>query len=453
MRLAIRSWAWRTHGPRIDRFIPFPPRGIFQSYVPSGHRELPFFRIEFLHMSDIRLPDALVERGVSGKKIVLFVLDGVGGLPHSGSGLTELETARTPHLDELARRSSLGALIPVRPGIAAGSGPGHLSLFGYDPIQYLIGRGALSALGVGFDLRAGDLAARLNLATLDGEDRVLDRRAGRPSDGEGRRVIALARERIVPPEGVQVFLEHEKEHRAVLILRGPDLGAELTDTDPQETGVGPLPVRALAPASERGAGLVQGILDQIRDILRDEDVINGVLARGFAAYEGYPSFHDRYGLRALAIAQYPMYRGVSRLVGMDVKQVPARPEDLVVLLSEYYEEYDFFFLHYKYTDSRGEDGDFDAKVAAIETVDALIPGITALEPEVLIVTGDHSTPATFKAHSWHSVPVLLASPWARPTGSRFTETEARKGDLGTFRGKHLMTLALAHAGRLLKFGA
>ncbi len=404
-------------------------------------------------MSDIRLPDALVEHGVKDKKIVLLVLDGLGGLPHPGSGLTELETARTPHLDALAGRSSLGALIPVRPGIAAGSGPGHLSLFGYDPIQYLIGRGALSALGVGFDLRAGDLAARLNLATLDEEGRVLDRRAGRPSDEEGRRVVALARDRIVPPEGVQVFLEHEKEHRAVLILRGPELGAELTDTDPQETGVKPLPVRARTSASERSARLMQEILDQIRETLRGEDVVTGVLARGFAAYEGYPSFSDRYGLRAVAIAQYPMYRGVARLVGMDVKKVPGTPDELVPLLSEYYREYDFFFLHYKYTDSRGEDGDFEAKVAAIEAVDALVPGITALDPEVLIVTGDHSTPATFKAHSWHSVPVLLASPWARPTGHRFTETEARRGDLGTFRGKHLMTLALAHAGRLSKFGA
>jgi 2,3-bisphosphoglycerate-independent phosphoglycerate mutase len=316
-----------------------------------------------------------------------------------------------------------------------------------------MGRGALSALGVGFDLRAGDLAARLNLATLDGEGLVQDRRAGRPSDEEGRRVVEKVRNGITSPEGIEVFLEHEKEHRAVLIFRGEGLGADLSDTDPQETGTTPLPVVALVPGSERSASLMQGILDQIQLILRDEPVVTGMLARGFAAYEGYPTFEARYGLRALAIAQYPMYRGVARLVGMDVKEVPTNPSELVVLLEKHFDDYDFFFLHFKYTDSRGEDGDFDGKVKAIESVDPLLPRIQELGPEVLVVTGDHSTPATLKAHSWHSVPVLIASPWARPTGGRFGESDCRKGDLGTFEGKHLMTLALAHAGRLGKFGA
>jgi 2,3-bisphosphoglycerate-independent phosphoglycerate mutase len=404
-------------------------------------------------MSQIQFPDSQVERDVTGKKIVLLVMDGLGGLPHPRTGLTELESARTPNLDALAGRSSLGALIPVSPGIAPGSGPGHLSLFGYDPVRYLIGRGALSALGVGFDLRAGDLAARLNLATLDADDRIVDRRAGRPSDEEGRRIVSRVRDALSAPGGVEIFLEHEKEHRAVLVLRGSNLGADLTDSDPQETGVPPHPVKPLDPGSERSAELMQDILDQIRDILRDEEVVTGVLARGFAAYEGYPSFLERYGLKALAIAQYPMYRGVARLVGMDVKDIPGSPSELVDLLRAGFEEHDFFFLHYKYTDSRGEDGDFDAKVKAVEEVDRLIPRIVELDPEVLIVTGDHSTPATFKAHSWHSVPVLLASPWARPTGGTFGESECRKGDLGTFEGKHLMSLALAHASRLAKFGA
>jgi 2,3-bisphosphoglycerate-independent phosphoglycerate mutase len=404
-------------------------------------------------MAAIRLPDALVDRGADGKKIVLFVLDGVGGLPHPKTGLTELETADTPVLDGLAGKSSLGALVPVLPGITPGSGPGHLSLFGYDPVEYIVGRGALSALGVDFDLQAGDLAARLNLATLDGEGLVRDRRAGRPSDEEGRRVVEKVRNGITPPAGIEVFLEHEKEHRAVLILRGEGLKAHLSDTDPQDTGVSPLPVVALNPDSERSATLMQGVLDQIQVILSDEPVVSAVLARGFAAYEGFPSFQDRYGVRALAIAQYPMYRGVARLVGMDVREVPKDPSELVVILERYFDEYDFFFLHFKYTDSRGEDGDFDAKVKAIESVDPLVGGILELAPEVLVVTGDHSTPATFKAHSWHAVPVLIASPWARPTGGRFGETECRKGELGTFEGKHLMALALAHADRLAKFGA
>jgi len=404
-------------------------------------------------MPNIRFPDALVDRGVEGKKIVLFVLDGLGGLPHPDSGLTELEAARTPNLDALAEVSSLGSLVPVAPGITPGSGPGHLSLFGYDPTEHLMGRGALSALGVGFDLRAGDLAARLNLATLDGEGLILDRRAGRPSDEEGRRIVEKARYGITPPGRIELFLEHEKEHRAVLILRGEGLKAGLSDTDPQETGVPPSPVVALDPGSEKSASVMQDVLDQIQVVLRDEPVVSGVLARGFAAYEGYPSFEERYGLRALAIAQYPMYRGVARLVGMDVREVPTDTSELVPLLQRYFEEYDFFFLHFKYTDSRGEDGDFDAKVKAIESVDPLVAQLRQLGPEVLVVTGDHSTPATLKAHSWHTVPTLISSPWARPTGSRFGESDCREGELGTFEGKHLMTLALAHAGRLAKFGA
>ncbi len=404
-------------------------------------------------MTSIRLPDDLVERGVEGKKIVLFVLDGLGGLPHPETGLTELETARTPKLDEAARSASLGALIPVTPGVAPGSGPGHLALFGYDPVEYIIGRGALSALGVGFDLQAGDLAARLNLATLDEEGRVLDRRAGRPDDETGRRIVEKMRSGVGAPEGVDLFLEHEKEHRAVLILRGGGLEAELTDSDPQETGVPPLPVRARDQGSEKSANLMQGILDQIRRALADEPVVNGVLARGFAAYEGYPSFKDRYGLNALAIAQYPMYRGVARLVGMDVRDVPSTPGEIPGILADRWEEYDFFFLHFKYTDSRGEDGDFQAKVEAIESVDPLIPAIRELGPEVFMVTGDHSTPATFGAHTWHSVPLLLESPWARPTGQAFGEKDCRAGDVGTMAARHLMSLALAHAGRLAKFGA
>jgi len=339
----------------------------FPTAGPPGATHDHSEKIESEIMPHFRFPDALVDRGVEGKKIVLFVLDGLGGLPHPDSGLTELEAAKTPNLDALAGVSSLGSLVPVAPGITPGSGPGHLSLFGYDPTEHLMGRGALSALGVGFDLRAGDLAARLNLATLDRNGLVQDRRAGRPSDAEGRRIVEKARDGIVPPGGIEVFLEHEKEHRAVLILRGEGLEANLSDTDPQETGVSTSPVVALDPGSEKSASVMQDVLDQIQMLLKDEPVVTGVLARGFAAYEGYPSFEDRYGLKALAIAQYPMYRGVARLVGMDVKDVPSDTSELVPLLERHFEDYDFFFLHFKYTDSRGEDGDFDAKVEAIES--------------------------------------------------------------------------------------
>ncbi len=406
-------------------------------------------------MDITKLPDQLVERGDEAGRILLLVMDGVGGLPDPDTGLTELETARTPNLDALADRASLGVHDPVGRGITPGSGPGHLALFGFDPVANQIGRGALSALGVGFELRPGDVAVRLNLATLDDQGRIVDRRAGRPADDEGRRVVEAIRASLDAWDGagVELFIEHVKEHRAVLVFRGPGLAADLADTDPQEVGVPSDPVHALSPSSSEMAGLVERVLDRITGTIADEPVINGVLARGFAMFEGFPTFETRYGLRALAIAQYPMYRGVARLVGMDVLEVPGSDEEAAEIYARRHEEYDFAFVHFKSPDARGEDGDFGAKVAAIEKIDALIPSFLACKPDVVLVTGDHSTPAAIGAHSWHSVPVLLASSWARPTGGTFGETSCRKGDLGRLAGKDLMSLALAHAGRLQKFGA
>lgn len=398
------------------------------------------------------IPDDLVEAGET--RIVFLVMDGLGGLPHPETGLTELETANTPNLDRLARRSALGLLEPVGKGITPGSGPGHLSLFGYEPLRWTIGRGVLSALGVGFDLREGDVAVRLNFATVDEEGRVTDRRAGRPSDEENRRLVAKLRDGVEAPAGVEIFFEGEKEHRLVLVLRGPNLSADLSDTDPQETGVPALHVRPLADGAEYSARLVQTVLNEATRVLADEPHANAVLARGFAAFERYPSMADRFKLRSRAIARYPMYGGVARLLGMEVLPIPASDEDSVAALAEGFEQYDFHFVHFKAVDSRGEDGDFAAKVAAIEAVDALIPQVEALEPDVLVVTGDHSTPSRYRAHSWHPVPILLASPWTRPDEeATFGERSCRRGELGIFPAVELMTLALAHAGRLAKFGA
>ena len=403
-------------------------------------------------MSGFTVPDDLVVRDGDGGRIVLMVMDGIGGLPGPG-GRTELEAARTPNLDRLATQSSLGILDPVAPGVTPGSGPGHLSLFGYDPLVWRIGRGALSALGIGFDLRPGDLAVRLNLATLDTSGNVMDRRAGRPPDAEGERIVAKMQAEVTAPDGVQIWLRPVKEHRAVLVVRGSDLWADLEDTDPQETGVPPLPVTATDPRAEATARLVQDLLGQAREAIAGEPVINGILARGFARHDGIPSLRERFGLRSTVIAKYPMYRGVARLVGMTVDGVPGDDAETVRMLSDAWGRFDYHFLHFKATDARGEDGDFDAKVAAAEAIDALVPEVLALEPDVLIVTGDHSTPATYAAHSWHGVPVLISSPWCRPTATAFGECECRTGDLGRFRGKELMSLALAHAGRLEKYGA
>ena len=402
--------------------------------------------------SEIRFPDALVE--AEGGRIVLLVLDGLGGLPHEQTGHTELESARTPNLDRIARHATLGLHQPVGWGVAPGSGPGHLALFGYDPVRYNIGRGVLSALGVGFALQPGDIAIRLNFATLDAEGRITDRRAGRPSDDENRRLIGKLREGVAQIGGLQVFFESEKEHRAVLVLRGRALSAALADTDPQETGVPPLPATATDPAARETAMLLQQVLDRAFEVLRDEPRANALLARGIDAYHAFPSVQERYRLKARAIAKYPMYRGVARLVGMDSDAVPGSDEESVRTLAQNFTDYDFHFVHFKAIDSRGEDGDFDAKVAAIEAVDALIPQVEALAPDVLVVTGDHSTPARLRAHSWHPVPILLASPYARPQpDATFGERACLRGELGVFPAQHIMTLALAHARRLAKYGA
>lgn len=400
----------------------------------------------------INFPDTLVD--AHGGRIVLLVLDGLGGLPHEQTGLTELETARTPNLDRIAARASLGLHQPVGWGIAPGSGPGHLSLFGYDPVKYNIGRGVLSALGVGFPLQPGDIAIRLNFATIDAEGRITDRRAGRPNDEDNARLIEKLRTGVASHGGVQVFFESEKEHRAVLVLRGRALSAALADTDPQETGVPPLRASATEPDGEETAQLLQAVLERAFAVLKDEPKANALLARGIDAYHEFPSFTSRYRLKARAIAKYPMYRGVARLVGMETSDASESDEDSVRRLAENFDQYDFHFVHFKAVDSRGEDGDFDAKVKAIEAIDALVPQVEALKPDVLVVTGDHSTPSRFRAHSWHPVPILIASQWTRPQAdATFGERACQRGELGIFPGMSIMTLALAHAQRLAKYGA
>ena len=397
-------------------------------------------------------PDAVVDG--SGGRIVLVVLDGLGGLPHPETGRTELESASTPNLDALASISAIGLHIPVTHGIAPGSGPGHLALFGYDPVQYNIGRGVLSALGVGFDLEPGDVAVRLNFATIDAGGRVTDRRAGRPSDAENKRLVTRLRESVGAPAGVQIFFEPEKEHRAVLVLRGRDLVADVTDTDPQETGVPPLRTEARTAKAGPLASTLQQVLDEAFRVLSDEPVANALLARGIDAFHRYPTFLERFRLRGEAIARYPMYRGVAKLVGMDPAPPAADDAGSVETLARRFDQYDFHFIHFKAIDSRGEDGDFDAKAAAIEAIDSLIPRIVDLEPDVMIVTGDHSTPAALRSHSWHPVPILIASRWCRPVpDATFGERSCARGELGIFPASSIMTLALAHAGRLQKFGA
>ncbi|MEX0718414.1 MAG: 2,3-bisphosphoglycerate-independent phosphoglycerate mutase [Planctomycetaceae bacterium] len=385
-------------------------------------------------------------------KIVLFVADGLGGLPLEPGGQTELEAAHTPNLDALARRGSLGLSIPVLPGIAPGSGPGHLGLFGYDPLQYRIGRGVLEALGIDFELGPDDVAIRGNFCTLDDAGNISDRRAGRIASDIGKKLCdKLDRIEI---EGVEVFVRPVKEYRLVIVFRGEGLGGNVEDTDPQRTGVPPLEPVGHGEGSIRTADIARQFLRQAREILEDGAPANYLTLRGIDKKPDIPPFEEVYGTRAAAIAVYPMYRGLARLVSMDVLDAGATIDDQLARLEAAWNDYDFFFLHYKYTDSTGEDGDFDAKVKQTEAVDAAMPRITALKPDVLIVTGDHSTPSKLRSHSWHPVPVLLAADTCRFDGSEaFGESQCLRGGLGRFEAKYLMLQALAHAGRLEKFGA
>jgi len=386
-------------------------------------------------------------------KIVMLIIDGLGGLPREPGGKTELETACTPNLDALAAQSALGLTQPAGPGITVGSGPGHLAIFGYDPIEYEIGRGALEALGVDFELGPDDLAARGNFCTVDANGLLVDRRAGRLPTEISRGLAQILR--TIDVQGAEYFVEPVKEHRFVFVMRAPGLSAALSETDPLKVGVEPLPVRALQPEAEQSACLLNKFIAQARRLLADKQPANMITLRGFAKLPALPTYSDLYGLKAAAIAVNGMYRGVARLAGMEVLHVDGDTlADEFSALRNRWEDFDFFFVHVKNTDTFGESGDFEGKVGAIEAVDAHIPCLMALEPDVIIVGGDHSSPAVLKSHSWHPVPVLLYSKYVRPDGvTKFGERACLRGSLGILPAKDIMPLALANAGRMIKWGA
>jgi 2,3-bisphosphoglycerate-independent phosphoglycerate mutase len=385
-------------------------------------------------------------------KICLVVLDGVGGVRVAGK--TELETARTPHLDELASRSICGVADPVSPGITPGSGPGHLGMFGYDPLGYEIGRGVLEALGIGMELGTADVVARGNFATMDSQGIIIDRRAGRIPTETNKELCALLQEEITAIEGVRVEIRHGKEHRFVLRLTAEWLDGRLEDTDPQREGNPPRFPKPLAPEAEQTARIVKLFLDRVNEVLRGHHPANTVLLRGISQIPAIPSMSDLFKLTPACIATYPMYRGLARLVGMDILETGEEIADEFKTLKENYERYDYFFLHIKKTDSYGEDGNFQKKVEIIEEVDSYIPELLALTPDVIAVTGDHSTPALLKGHSWHPNPFILCSCYERIDDVKeFTEAACVKGGLGRFLAVEEMPLMLASALKLEKFGA
>lgn len=391
----------------------------------------------------------------NGSKIILLVMDGVGGLPLNGK--TELETASTPNLDKLASESACGQHIPVGHGITPGSGPGHLGLFGYDPLEWEIGRGILEAMGLGLEVKRTDIAVRCNYATIE-NGIIKDRRAGRPATEKTAELTKLLSREIQEIDGVKFIFGAGMEHRFAIVMRFPEAltgeAAKVNDSDPQHEGRAPLPFLPGGKKAEKVAAISEKFIRRATEILKDHSPANFVLMRGFSTHPHMPSFEEVYGLRSLAVASYPMYRGISRLLDMEAPDMEGGFDKQIEYLEARYKDFDYFFLHFKKTDSMGEDGNFAGKVKKIEEADSFMPRLLALKPDVLIITGDHSTPAVMKGHSWHPVPFLMKAPYVLGrTCARFTERECLKGEIGTIKTDAIMSLALAQAGRLKKFGA
>jgi len=388
----------------------------------------------------------------SPTKIVLLVIDGLGGLPNQKTGKTELETARTPNLNKLAAKGICGLTDPVGPGITPGSAPGHLALFGYDPLSFSIGRGVLEAIGIDFDLQPDDVAARGNFCTVDEADLVTDRRAGRISTEKCAELCQLLDGLVI--NKVKILVRPVREHRFIAVFRGSGLVLDVSDSDPQQLGVAPVVITARCPEAEEMADMANQFISKAKAILTEHHPANMILLRGFSKHPQLPTMGEVYKLKPAAIASYPMYRGLASLVGMEILETGTSIEDEFTTLKKHYEKHDFFFVHIKGTDSAGEDGDFGRKVSIIEQLDNAISELVDLEPDVIVVTGDHSTPALLKGHSWHPVPILLYSKWCRPDKvSEFSESACISGGLGRFPATSIMTLAMANALKLAKYGA
>ncbi len=392
-------------------------------------------------------------------KLVLLVLDGLGDLAtNAQSRLTPLEAARTPNLDAVvADGCAQGRMIPVAPGITPGSGPGHLGLFGYDPLEFQVGRGVIEALGIGMELKAGDVAARANFCTLDTKGLVTDRRAGRIDTAVCERLCAMLAKKVKKIGDTEVMIKAGKGHRFVVVFRGPGLEGPLTDADPHREGL-PIPtagaVSAESPKARKAADVVAQFYKQALPVIAKEKPANGFLMRGIAHQPEIPLFEERYRLKPACLAVYPMYKGLAQLVGMTKIEGPQTIAEQFERYVAEYDRYGFFFIHYKYTDMHGEDGNFEAKRQAIEELDAALPILLQKRPDVLAITGDHSTPCVIKGHSWHPQPVLLQSAFSgNDKLERFTETGANLGSLGVFEAKYLIRYMQANARMFDKFGA
>ncbi len=400
------------------------------------------------------VPDKILQSLVvqTESKLVMVVMDGIGGLPIQGK--TELEAAKTPNLDRLTPKAAAGMIDPIAFGITPGSGPSHLALFGYDPFKYEIGRGVLEAMGIDVPLSKEDLAVRGNFATIDERGVIIDRRAGRIPTERNREICQFLGNEIKEIEGVRTSIYPGREHRFVLVFRGEGLRDDLTDADPQKEGLQAKGTEGLSQEAQRTAEIVNLYLKKATELLRPFHPANTILLRGFSKVPEIPTLSERFKLRPAAIATYPMYRGLARVVGMEILKTGESLREEVETLRKFFNQYDFFYVHFKKTDMAGEDGNFKMKVRAIEEIDRILPFIFKMRPEVLVITGDHSTPALLKSHSWHPNPLLLFSKYVRPDGlRRFTERNCQRGQLGRFPATGVIPLMLANGLKLKKFGA
>ncbi len=385
-------------------------------------------------------------------KIIMLVVDGLGGLPDPETGKSELESAALPNLDRLARQSACGLTEPVAPGITPGSGPGHMALFGYDPMKYVPGRGVLEGLGIGVPLRDSDVAARGNLCTVNEVGLLTDRRARRMSSEESTPLVRMLNEITVPSVDLSVHLV--RDYRFVLVLRGNGLSDKVSETDPQAVGAAPLEAFALSKDAVETASAANAFVAAAREVLKNRRNANMVLLRGFSQRPNIPDMGETYRLKPAAIAAYPMYRGLAELVGMNVIPTGLAFDDELTTLEDSFDDFDFFFLHHKPADVAGEHGDFETKVASLEELDSRIPRILDLGADTLVVAGDHSTPAIMGSHSWHPVPLLVNSRLTKGDGApEFSERAVATGSIGRVPATSVMMITLAHAGKLLKFGA
>lgn len=403
-------------------------------------------------MSIDKVMEGLIKKNNS--KIVMVVMDGVGDIPNRDyDNKTPLEYASTPNLNALAKESVCGRHIPVLPGITPGSGPGHLGIFGYDPVNTVIGRGVLETVGLGVELKHGDVAARANFATIDDNGIITDRRAGRIPTEKNRELCEILKQ-IKEVDGVQIIIEPGKGHRFVVVFRGPNLNPAINDTDPQHEGMAPLKAKAQKEGAEFTASVINKFIERANELIKDRHPANGILLRGISSRPRIPGFKEKYKLESAAIAAYPMYRGIADLLGMTLLPAPDSIEGLFETYLEFHNKYDYFFIHVKGTDQAGEDGDFESKVSVIEKVDRALPVLLSKKPNVLAITGDHSSPCSLRSHSWHPVPVLISSPFCGADDTtRFTENQCNTGGLGFFESKYIMPILLANARRLDKYGA